>query len=66
MLPLLVKNGNSVLFGVTLSSEQFEVNIAHSIFLAEEGYKEATLETHEELQGADESYWTIFPVKFTE
>ena len=35
MLPLLVKNGNSVLFGVILSSEQFEVNIklTHSILL---------------------------------
>ena len=28
--------------------------------------KEATSEIHEELQGAVESYWTIFPVKFTE
>ena len=28
--------------------------------------KEATSEIHEELQGADESYWTVFPVKFTE
>ena len=28
--------------------------------------KEATLEKHEELQGADKSYWTVFPVKFTE
>ena len=28
--------------------------------------KEATSETLEELQGADESYWIVFPVKFTE
>ena len=27
--------------------------------------KEATSEIHEKLQGADESYWTVFPVKFT-
>ena len=44
----------------------YSSNFAHSIFLAEKGYKEATSETHEELQGADESYWTVFPVKFTE
>ena len=28
--------------------------------------KEATSETLEDLQGADESYWTVFPVKLTE
>ena len=28
--------------------------------------KEATSEIHEELQGADESHWTVFPAKFTE
>ena len=28
--------------------------------------KEATSEMHEKLKGADESYWTVFPVKFTE
>ena len=28
--------------------------------------KEATSDIHEELQGADKSYWTVFPVKFTE
>ena len=26
--------------------------------------KDATSEIHEELQGADESYWTVIPVKF--
>ena len=37
MLLLLVKNGNSVLFGFILSSEQFEVNIklTHQILLIE-------------------------------
>ena len=28
--------------------------------------KEGTSEIHEELQGADETYWTVFPVEFTE
>ena len=28
--------------------------------------KEATSVIHEEGQGADESYWAVFPVKFTE
>ena len=28
--------------------------------------KEATSDIHEGRQGADESYWTVFPVKFTE
>ena len=59
----------------------YSFNFAHSIFLAfvagNKGRvagnfmqvrraKEATSETHEELEGADESYWTVFPVKSTE
>ena len=62
-------------------SISYSLNFAHSIFLAlvarNEGRvagnfmqvrkaKEATSEIHEELQEADESYWTVFPVNFTE
>ena len=28
--------------------------------------KEATSDIHEGRQGADESHWTVFPVKFSE
>ena len=57
MLLLLVKNGNSVLFGFifppnSAKSITYSLNFAHSVFLAKEGYKEATSETHKELQGA--------------
>ena len=48
------------------NSSKSILNFAHWIFLAEEGYKEATSETHEDLQGADESHWTVFPVKLAE
>ena len=58
----------SVSFSLPNSSKSitYSLNFDHSIFQAEEGYKEATSKTHEGLQGADESYWTVFPVKFTE
>ena len=87
MLLLLVKkNGNHVLFGFVLSSEQSEDNNNSFILLiqfswllsqlrklgmsrrqfhaGEEGQK-ATSEIHEELLGADKSYWTVFPVKIS-
>ena len=73
MLLLLVKKKMEILFySVSFcppnssKSITYSLNFAHSIFLAGKGYKEATSETHEELQGADESYWTVLPVKFTE
>ena len=40
--------------------------IAHGSQAIVRKVKEATSEIHEELQGADESYWAVFPVKFTE
>ena len=73
MLLLLVKKKMEILFySVSFSppnsskSITYSLNFDHSIFLAEEGYKEATSKPPGELQGADESYWTVFPVKFTE
>ena len=72
MLLLLVKKMEILFYSVSFSppnsskSITYSLNFAYSIFLAEKGYKEATSETNEELQGADESYWTVFPVKFTE
>ena len=74
------KYGIHVLFGFVLSSEQSEVknnslNFAHAIFLAfvavlenrvAGNFMQVRKEIHEELKGAEESYWAVFPVKLTE
>ena len=63
---------NSILFCPPNSSKSITIKLIKFCswvagnFMQVRKVNEATSDIHEDRQGADESYWTVFPVKFTE